>query len=143
MNALMPLVVLVLGIQPVQNLALGLSELPDGEHYYAAPTASELAGSELIAGELIGDRTLFLQKWGRIVVGVDMVSSANSTCFKGFVEEGKIVDATRVLPPYTPNAEWTYQPGEMIDLSDYDRRIEAIAATDRTALDICLEVFAR
>ncbi|MBE9063572.1 hypothetical protein [cf. Phormidesmis sp. LEGE 11477] len=133
MNALTPLVALLLGVQPSQNPALGLFELPDGEHYYVEPISSELTG----------DRTLFLQKWGRIVVGVDTISSFNSTCFKGFVEADAIVNATRVLPPYTPNAEWTYQPGEMTNLSNYDRRIEAIAATDRAALDICLEVFAR
>ncbi|EDX86409.1 hypothetical protein S7335_4113 [Synechococcus sp. PCC 7335] len=125
---------LLLGMsQPVQNLALVLSELPDGEHYYAEPTSSEL----------IDERSLVLEKWGRIVIGVDTISSSKMACFKGFVDGDAIVDATRVLPPYTPNAEWTYQPGEMISLSDYDRRIEAIAATDRTALDICLEVFAR
>ncbi|WP_038015638.1 hypothetical protein [Synechococcus sp. PCC 7335] len=134
MNAVTPLVMLLLGMsQPVQNLALVLSELPDGEHYYAEPTSSEL----------IDERSLVLEKWGRIVIGVDTISSSKMACFKGFVDGDAIVDATRVLPPYTPNAEWTYQPGEMISLSDYDRRIEAIAATDRTALDICLEVFAR
>lgn len=134
MNAFTSLVVLLLCVpQHMQNLTPALFELPDGQHYYAEPTSSELTRT----------RSLFLQKWGRIVVGVDTLSSAGTTCFKGFIEEDTIVDATRVLPPYTPNAEWAYQPGEMVDLSDYDRRTEAISATDRAALDICLEVFAR
>ncbi|MEL7072254.1 MAG: hypothetical protein AAGN15_26955 [Cyanobacteria bacterium J06581_3] len=134
MNAFTPLVALLLGVsQPIQNLDLILSELPDGEHYYAKSTSHELTG----------DHSLFFKKWGRIVVGVDTTSALRMTCFKGFIEEDSIVNATRVLPPYTPSAEWTYQPGEMIDLGDYDRRIEAIAATDRTSLNTCLEVFAR
>ncbi|MEL7314050.1 MAG: hypothetical protein AAFN08_03755, partial [Cyanobacteria bacterium J06559_3] len=93
--------------------------------------------------ELTPNAYLLLQKWGRIVVGVDTLSSSRTTCFKGFVEDNAIVDATRVLPPYTPDAEWTYQPGEMLDLSDYDRRGDAIAEADRTALNVCLDVFAR
>ena len=137
MNAFTPLVVLLLSVQHMQNLTPALSELPDGQHYYAEHHA------EPISSELTRTRALFLQKWGRIVVGVDTLSSSRRACFKGFVEENAIVDATRVLPPYTPNAEWTYQLGEMINLSHYDRRTDAIAATDRAALDICLEVFAR
>ncbi|MEL6854074.1 MAG: hypothetical protein AAFO83_03085 [Cyanobacteria bacterium J06607_13] len=134
MNTFTPLIALLIGVsQPVQNLTLVLSELPDGEHYYVQPTSHELTG----------DRALFLKKWGRIVVGVDTLSSSRVTCFKGFVEEDAIVDATRVHPPYTPNAEWTYQSGEMLSLGDYRRRTDAIAATDRTALDICIDVFAR
>ena len=134
MNALTSLVVLLLCMpQLMQNLTPALSDLPDGQHYYTESTAYEL----------LRPRALFLQKWGRVVVGVDTRSSNGTTCFKGFVEENAIVDAARVLPPYTPNAEWTYQPGEMIDLSNYNRHTGAIAATHRTALDICLEVFAR
>lgn len=145
MNVFTLPVVLMLGMQPVQALSLALTpelfDLPDGEHYFVAARSNELTSNELTS-----DRTLFLRKWGRIVVGVDTISS-QATCFKGFVEENAIVGATRVLPPYTPNAEWTYQSGKMIDLGGYDRQIEAIAATDtatdRTALDTCLEVFSR
>ncbi len=127
-------VMLLIGMpQPVQDSALSLSELSDGEHYYSEPSSTELTHNAY----------LFLQKWGRIVVGVDTLSSSRTACFKGFVEGNAIVDATRVLPPYTPDAEWTYQPGEMLDLSGYEIRMDAIAEADRAALNVCLDVFAR
>ena len=128
------LVVLLVGLPQVTlDSALPLSELPDGEHHYTGSVVSELTD----------DTYLLLQKWGRIVVGVDSLSSRGPVCFKGFIEANTIVDATHVRPPYTADAEWDYQPGEMLDLSLYDRSADAIADADRIALSTCLDVFAR
>ncbi|MEM9005074.1 MAG: hypothetical protein AAGE59_16320 [Cyanobacteria bacterium P01_F01_bin.86] len=119
--------------QPASTQNSVLSELPDGEHYYLGHSSSELFDTPYV----------LFHKWGRIVVGVDSRSPSGLACFKGFIEDNTIVDATRVLPPYTPDAEWDYRPGEMLDLSNYERHPDAIAATDRSTLSTCLDVFAR
>lgn len=112
-----------------------LLELPDGEYRYLGEASSEFWDQPYV----------LLQKWGRIVIGVDADLPSEVACFKGFIEGNSIIDATRVLPPYTPDAEWEYQSGEMLNLDQYDRVTEPVAMTDgdTSNLEICLEVFAR
>ena len=110
-----------------------LRALPDGEHYYQGQSSSEL---------LVTPYALF-HKWGRIVVGIEGHSPADAACFKGFLEGHAIVDATRVLPPYTPDAEWNYQSGLMLDLSQYEKGVNPANEVEREALEICLDVFSR
>ncbi|MBE7381023.1 MAG: hypothetical protein F6J95_006400 [Leptolyngbya sp. SIO1E4] len=127
-------VMLFMGIAPgAQGHEAFLQELPDGEHYYRGHGASEL---------LTAPYTLF-RKWGRIVVGIHGHSAMDAACFKGFLDGSTLVDATRVLPPYTPDAEWDYQPGVMLDLGQYEKVTDPMVAADREALEVCLEVFSR
>lgn len=109
------------------------SALPNGEYYYLGPPSSELFDSPYIV----------LHKWGRIVIGIDARSPHQLICFKGFVEENRIIDTTTVLPPYTPDAQWDYQPGEMLSLSQYTRVAYTSTEADREILETCIEVFAR
>lgn len=116
-----------------QGQSLPLLTLPNGEYYYSSPSSSEGFDSPYI----------LLHKWGRIAVGIDARLPTNVACFKGFVDDNRIVDTTVVWPPYAPDAQWQYQPGEMVDLSGYERMIDAATAADTAALDVCLEVFSR
>ena len=110
-----------------------LSESPNGEYFFKGSPSSELSGEPY----------LLLHKWGRIVVGMDARLPLEIACFKGFIEDNKIVEATRVLPPYTPDADWAYQPGEMLDLGSYERSTEPSMEVDRETLEVCLQVFSR
>ncbi|MEO0533471.1 MAG: hypothetical protein AAF215_06345 [Cyanobacteria bacterium P01_A01_bin.123] len=120
-------------VQPTQGQNISFSALPNGEYYYLGTPASEFLDSPYI----------LLHKWGRIVIGIDARLPTRLVCFKGFVEDDRIVDATSVLPPYTPGSAWDYQSGEMLDLSQYDRITYAGTEEDRATLDICLDVFSR
>ena len=112
---------------------LSLSELPNGEYYYLDAPRSELSANSYV----------LLHKWGRIAIGIDVRPPSGSACFKGFIQDNRIVDATRVLPPYTPDAQWDYQPGDMLDLSYYNNVADPVAEEVRANLEICLDVFAR
>ena len=124
--------------QESQRTSLSLSEIPNGEHYYVGHPSSELSDEPRV----------LLSKWGRVVVGISTRLHLGrlplgAVCFKGFVEGDKIMNATRVLPPYAPDSQWDYLPGEMLDLSQYEKVASSPAAEDTAALGICLEVFSR
>ncbi|MDB9527000.1 hypothetical protein PN498_13450 [Oscillatoria sp. CS-180] len=124
----------VVSIVPLTHLSISpLSEMPNGRHYYSETSASEFLDAPYV----------LFQKWGRIVVGIDSSSRSGTACFKGFIEDNAIVDATRVSPPYTPDAAWDYQSGEMLNLSHYYRVTDPISDAEQAALEVCLEVFAR
>ena len=120
-------------LQLAHSQEVPLSGSPNGEYFFRGSPSSELSGESY----------LLLRKWGRIVVGMDARLPLEIACFKGFIEDNKIVDATRVLPPYTPDADWAYQPGEMLDLDSYERSTEPSIEVDREMLEVCLQVFSR
>ena len=94
----------------VTNQAMDLRDLENGEYYYERPGAADLVTN------LIRDEYLLLSKRGRLVTGIHLGSQDGSLCFRGFIQNNTIVDATRIFPPYTPASRWDFQE-EMLDLA--------------------------
>lgn len=138
--------------------SLSLQNLPTGEYYYQRPSPPGRPSRAYV----------LLRKVGRTVIGLD-VRLRERACFRGFIEDNRIVDATRVLPPYQPDSQWQYGEGVMLDLDAYQRipispdssaadpvisnqalpyapishEGEAITPEDRATLQTCIELFWR
>lgn len=120
---------LVLSNESAQTFAM-LENLPTGNYYY-----------ENLRSERVGNQYIVLRKVGHVVVGVDVQSRLRNPCFKGFVEQNSIVDATRIFPPYDPASKWEHRKGEVFNLDSYRRIEQTFTASDNTALQKCLRVF--
>lgn len=116
---------------PVQAQFLVLESLPSGEYYY----------EKLLSSKKSINRYLLLSKRGHIVTGIDGQSLSKNPCFKGFVKQNSLVNVTRVFPPYDPASKWEFLKGEAFDLNLYRKVDRAIAASEKTALLKCIQVF--
>ncbi|MBD1867537.1 hypothetical protein H6F88_31150 [Oculatella sp. FACHB-28] len=121
--------VLTVPLMSNANPASSLENLPTGEYYYEAIHASETSS-----------RSILFRKAGRTVIGVQM--GANRSCFRGFAEGNRIVNATRVFPPYDPASRQDFQE-EMLDLSQYSPVERAGRDRDRATLRTCIQFFWR
>jgi hypothetical protein len=90
--------------------ANSLESLPPGTYYYEHPSRSA---------------SVLLRKAGRSVIGLD---SQEQACFRGFIEGDRIVNATRVDPPYQPDSRLEHRDGIMLNLAEYQRVEDSIAA---------------
>ena len=128
-------VVLILSVvftdSPAQAESITLESMPTGNYYYQGLRFSEVARSPYI----------LLRKVGHTVAGVEVRGRVGNPCFKGFVDQNSVVDATRVFPPYNPDSEWKHQKGEMFNLDSYRRIERTFTASDNAALQKCLRVF--
>lgn len=87
--------------------------------------------------------SILLRKIGHTVIGLDQRPRAGNACFRGFLEGDRILNATRIYPPYQPDSRWEQQPGTMVDLSQY-RSVDAAVTHEQAAmLHTCLTVFSR
>jgi hypothetical protein len=139
--------------------ALSLESLPTGEYYYqlSDPVADQVSSQS--AGQATRDfaeqstgkspltssmsgQSVLLRKAGRTVIGVQLGSGSGNPCFRGFVQGNRIVNATRVFPPYNPAARSDFQP-EMFDLSEYSQVEAAVSEADRATLQTCMQFFWR
>lgn len=121
---------LVLGDESAQREFAMLENLPTGNYYY-----------ENLRSEKVGNQYIVLRKVGHVVVGVDVQSRFRNPCFKGFVEQNRIVDATRIFSPYDPASKWDHRKGEVFNLDSYRRIEQTFTASDNAALQKCLRVF--
>ena len=128
-------VVLILSVvstgNPAQAEFITLENMPTGNYYYEGLRFSEVARSPYI----------LLRKVGHAVAGVEIRGRVGNPCFKGFLDQNSVVDATRVLPPYNPASKWEHQKGEMFNLDSYRRIDRTFTASDNAALQKCLRVF--
>lgn len=129
-------VALVLSLAVTTNSSgpsLSLEDLPPGEYYYEGSYSSEMRGSQYV----------LLRKVGKTVIGLEVQSRSRNPCFRGFAEENRIIDATRLFPPYHPDSKWEFQQGEALNLNRY-HRVEQVGTTgDRETLQTCIGVFWR
>ena len=109
-----------------------LENLPTGEYYYEKIRTREEAPSQ----------SILLRKAGRTVIGVQIRSESGNPCFRGFAEENRIVNATRVFPPYDPASRSDFQE-EMLDLNQYSLVEREVSEGDRTTLQTCIQFFWR
>ena len=116
------------------NPVIDLRDLENGEYYYERPAATNVVSNR------IRNEYLLLSKRGRLITGIHLGSQAGALCFRGFIQENTIVDATRIFPPYTPASRWDFQE-EMLDLAPYQQINREITANDREALTNCIQFF--
>lgn len=105
------------------------------------PSVSFLSLEEQSTGQYYYTGYILLRKAGHTAIGVDGRRS-RLICFRGFVEGDRIVNATRIMPPYQPDSRWESRDGTMVDLSGYDR-VGQPDEEQLEALQKCLDVFAR
>ncbi len=123
----------VLTNELVQAQPATLADLPAGSYRYEATHVS--SGAE--------PSQLLLWKRGHTVIGVQSRSATAKFCFRGFVEQNRIVNATRVAPPYAPDSRWEALRGDAFNLDDYRRSERALTEGDQAALRQCFQVFWR
>lgn len=116
---------------PAQAESVKLENMPAGNYYYERLRFSEVARNQYV----------LLRKVGHTVAGIEVRGRSGNPCFKGFVEQNSVVDATRVLPPYNPASKWEHQKGEMLNLDTYRRIDRTFTARDNAALQKCIRVF--
>jgi len=131
-NRLAAVLVFPLALGGIVQLPTSLENLPTGQYYY-----------ENVAGGRVEQGYILLRKIGRTVVGIDGRSRTQSPCFRGFLEGDRIVDATRIYPPYHTDSRWDAHRGEMVDLGDYQRVNRAITDEQAETLITCLRIFSR
>lgn len=107
-----------------------LEMLPTGEYYY------ESAGTGR-------PQQVLLRKVGRTTIGVNLQAIGEPVCFRGWLEENAIVNATWMLPPYQPDSRLMHEDGVLLDLSAYRPAIDPPSAADRAALRSCIQFFWR
>ncbi|HHP7243378.1 MAG TPA: hypothetical protein ACFE0H_01695 [Elainellaceae cyanobacterium] len=122
----------------VEPDATGLESLLNGDYVYEA-----IAPSSTVPLSEVASHQILLRKAGHVAIGMQTNFLSQHLCFKGFIEGNQLVDTTRVLPPYTPDAQWHYDQGNWLDLDDYHRRQQAVSPEDRAAFETCLLVFSR
>lgn len=109
-----------------------LENLPTGEYYY------EKIGTR----EGVPSQAILLRKAGRTVIGVQIRSASNNPCFRGFAENNRIVNATRVFPPYNPASRSDFRE-ELLDLDQYILVEREVSQGDRATLQTCIQFFWR
>ncbi|MBD3884145.1 hypothetical protein IFO70_20570 [Phormidium tenue FACHB-886] len=112
--------------------AISLEQLPTGRYYYASPEAS---------ANLKRRSFVLLRKAGTTVIGFDHRSAAEPACFRGFIEGDRIINATRVLPPYQPDSP--LHSGETLDLTGYQPVEHDVSAQEAETLQTCINFFWR
>ncbi|NEQ26964.1 MAG: hypothetical protein F6K28_49695 [Microcoleus sp. SIO2G3] len=127
--------VLLLSIVVASNSSelTSLEDLPPGEYYYEGSYSPQMKGNQYV----------LLRKSGKTVVGLEVRSRSRNPCFRGFADENRIVNATRVFPPYHPDSKWEFQQGEALNMNQYHRVDQAGTTSDRETLQTCLQVFWR
>lgn len=108
-----------------------LENLPTGQYYYVQSEASVPERQ----------RYVLLRKAGSTVIGIDARSRLHS-CFRGFIKGDRIVDATRVFPPYQPDSRWDTQD-ELVDLSQYQTIEPDLTDEQSETLQTCIQFFWR
>lgn len=110
--------------------ATSLEALPTGQYYYVDGASDRRHPPYLL-----------LRKAGSTVIGVDG-RSRMQPCFRGFIKGDRIVNATRLFPPYRPDSTWDTQE-ELADLSQY--QVVEQDPTDEQAetLRTCIQFFWR
>lgn len=125
------------------TLAASLESLPTGQYYYVNSNAGSDAGSNADAepAERRRQAYVLLRKAGTTVIGVDG-RSQTPTCFRGFIEGDRIIDATRVFPPYQPDSRWDTQE-ELVNLSQYQAIEQPPSPEQAETLQTCIQFFWR
>ena len=107
----------------------------------STPSTSSLSLEEQSTGQYYYAGYILLRKAGHSAIGIDGRRS-QLACFRGFVEGDRIVNATRVLPPYQPDSRWESETGMMVDLSRY-QQVGQPDEDQLRALQKCVDVFSR
>ncbi|MBF2003428.1 MAG: hypothetical protein IGS38_22230 [Synechococcales cyanobacterium M58_A2018_015] len=129
---------LLTGAQLAAEPIMTLEALPPGQYDYlqVEPNPDGLALPER------QDNTLLLHKVGRTVIGVNRRRGMAQLCFRGFAEDNRLLNVTRIFPPYQPDSNWDFQ-ADWLDVSNYQRRERAFTAAEQADLLTCLQVFGR
>lgn len=117
-------------VQPQPTM---LRSLPDGNYYY----------EKLKFFKILGNRYLLFHKIGHTVIGIDVQSLSENSCFRGMVSQNSIVNVTRIFPPHDPASKWEVLQGKALDLNHYRKIDRASPASDRAALLRCIQVFSK
>lgn len=111
--------------------AASLESLPTGQYYYVTSDAEERRGQSYV----------LLRKAGTTVIGVDG-RSPTPACFRGFIKDDRIIDATRVFPPYQPDSRWDTQQ-DLMNLSQYQVIEQDPTDEQAETLQTCMQFFWR
>ena len=119
---------------PASESSGSLENLPAGQYYYRV--TSRDPEPEQPQGYVL------LRKAGHSVIGIDRRSLNQASCFRGFLAGSRIVNATRIFPPYQPDSKWDRR-GELLDLSRYQSIEHHVTDEEADALHRCLAFFSR
>lgn len=108
-----------------------LESLPTGQYYYVASEADKRRTTAYV----------LLRKAGTTVIGVDG-RSPMPACFRGFITGDRIIDATRVFPPYQPDSRLDTQE-ELMNLSQYQVIEQDPTDEQAETLQTCMQFFWR
>lgn len=124
-----------LTVQPTQTTAqttteaIPLERQPRGEYYYENTAAGR-------------PRYLLLRHTSRTVIGIDMQPIGAPMCFRGWLEDDRVVNAIALRPPYQPDSRLSRAP-VLLDLTDYQPATAEPSQADRAALRSCINFFWR
>lgn len=118
---------------PVQPQHTMLRSLTSGDYYY----------EKINSFKMSNNRYLLFHKIGHTVIGIDVQSLFENSCFRGMVSQNSIVNVTRIFPPYDPASKWEFLQGKAIELNHYRKIDRASTASDRAALLRCIQVFSK
>lgn len=114
--------------------SIEIADLPTGNYYYES--------TEPLVENHVPSSGILLRKRGFTVIGVYLPSRVPQPCFRGFSKGNRVINATRIYPPYAPDS--TMESRQQIDLDPYARLDDwEMTERDRDALQTCIQVFWR